>query len=225
MVLAGPQKDGLRARKKERTRQDLLRAAVELFDEKGYEHTTVDDIVDRAEYSRSTFFRYFGSKEEVVIGHPLDALDTLRSMLGLHVDDPAEQDFELIKGILTQQTLDLTSNVPELEAACVRLWHSEPSLMASYVRVNVEAEREIARFLSRGRVAPGAEPDLESHAMAIAMIGVIRSAFAVLAAYPVADDAGVAATLANGFELFEHCWPPAAVPKPSKSARRGRAAR
>lgn len=56
----------LRARKRARTREEIVTAAYRLFAEHGYATVTVDDIVDAAEVSRSTFFRYFGDKQEVV---------------------------------------------------------------------------------------------------------------------------------------------------------------
>src|SRR6266568_8011907 len=71
----------LRERKKEQTRVDIVRAAVKLFRERGYETTTVDDIVDAANYSRSTFFRYFGSKEDVLFGSLPELLEGIRGTL------------------------------------------------------------------------------------------------------------------------------------------------
>ncbi len=44
----------------------LVSAAFELFDERGYDDTTVDDIAARAGVGRTTFFRYYGSKEAVI---------------------------------------------------------------------------------------------------------------------------------------------------------------
>jgi AcrR family transcriptional regulator len=51
---------------KQTARERLARAAFELFDERGYEQTTVDDIADRAGVGRTTFFRHYRSKEEVI---------------------------------------------------------------------------------------------------------------------------------------------------------------
>jgi AcrR family transcriptional regulator len=212
---------GLRERKKERTRQDLLRAAVELFDEKGYENTTVDDIVDRAEYSRSTFFRYFGSKEDVVIGKNLELLDEFEQYLQDHENDPADDDFKVVKSILSSQWLELTANAPELEAACVRLWTSEPSLMASYLRVNMAAELALGRFLSRERTGHGAEVDVEGNAMAIALLGVLRSLIAGLSTKALRDNASVGDALERGFAMFERCWPPAVSPRRPRRRARG----
>jgi AcrR family transcriptional regulator len=47
--------------------------AVELFTKNGYDETTIDDICGVAGISRSTFFRYFGSKEDVLLGEIADA--------------------------------------------------------------------------------------------------------------------------------------------------------
>ena len=65
---------GLRERKKARTRAAIQRHALRLFEERGYEETTVSDIADAVEISESTFFRYFPTKEAVVMWDGLDPL-------------------------------------------------------------------------------------------------------------------------------------------------------
>lgn len=60
--------------KAERTRAALLRAALELFDERGYEQTTAAAIAERAGVTEMTFFRYFPSKDSVLIDDPYDPL-------------------------------------------------------------------------------------------------------------------------------------------------------
>jgi AcrR family transcriptional regulator len=57
---------GLRARKRQQTRDRLTRAAMALFLERGFEATTLDDIATAADISRRSFFHYFASKEDVV---------------------------------------------------------------------------------------------------------------------------------------------------------------
>lgn len=74
-----------RERKKEETRQKLLEAARALFHTNGYDATTVEEITERADVAKGTFFNYFSSKEALLgelavwhIGQLRDALDVAR---------------------------------------------------------------------------------------------------------------------------------------------------
>ena len=64
--------DGLRERKKAKTRAAIRQHALRLFREQGYSATTIEQIADAAEVSPATFFRYFPTKEDVVLQDDLD---------------------------------------------------------------------------------------------------------------------------------------------------------
>jgi AcrR family transcriptional regulator len=69
----------LRDRKKARTKQAIVEAALTLFAEHGFDAVTVADIADAAEVGRSTFFRYFPDKREVLFDDDGEGLDALRA--------------------------------------------------------------------------------------------------------------------------------------------------
>ncbi|MFJ3303249.1 TetR/AcrR family transcriptional regulator [Streptomyces sp. NPDC086549] len=72
---------GLRERKKIKTRETIRAATYALIKEQGFDATTIEQIADRAEVSPSTVFRYFPTKEDIVITDEYDPLmaEELRS--------------------------------------------------------------------------------------------------------------------------------------------------
>jgi AcrR family transcriptional regulator len=70
-----------RERKKQQTRQLLVDAAISLFDEKGYEATTTEDISERADVSQRTFFRHFPVKEAVLYADMDDYINETESLV------------------------------------------------------------------------------------------------------------------------------------------------
>ena len=65
---------GLRERKKIKLRRSVQQEALRLFAEQGYEDTTVEQIADAADISTTTFYRYFPTKEDVVLDDDYDPI-------------------------------------------------------------------------------------------------------------------------------------------------------
>ena len=80
---------GLRERKKRATRNAIRDAAMRLFEQDGFTHTTFDRIAEAADVSRATVFSYFPTKEEIVIGEGAAAIGALAATLA---ERPAGQD-------------------------------------------------------------------------------------------------------------------------------------
>jgi AcrR family transcriptional regulator len=62
-------------------RDTLAQAAVTLFAGRWYEQTTIDDITERAGVGRTTFFRYYRSKEDVIFPDHERLLEQVRNRL------------------------------------------------------------------------------------------------------------------------------------------------
>jgi AcrR family transcriptional regulator len=75
-------------RKRRQARQRIIEAARELFLERGFDGVSVGDIAERAEVGRTTFFRHFGDKQEVVFAKEQELLDTIAAA-GQADDSPA----------------------------------------------------------------------------------------------------------------------------------------
>ena len=74
-------KPGLRERKKQQTRENIARVALQLFAERGYEETTLADIAEAADVSPRTIFAYYESKEDILFCEEGRFLDMLKQML------------------------------------------------------------------------------------------------------------------------------------------------
>jgi AcrR family transcriptional regulator len=72
---------GLRERKRRKTRETIIKVALELFVERGYEETTIAEIADAAEISPRTIFAYFPSKEDILFYDMPEALERLAQVL------------------------------------------------------------------------------------------------------------------------------------------------
>jgi AcrR family transcriptional regulator len=76
-----PSKPGLRARKKQQTRDTIGRVALRLFADRGYDETTLAEIAEAADVAPRTIFAYFDSKEDILFSEESGYLDELKRML------------------------------------------------------------------------------------------------------------------------------------------------
>lgn len=93
-------KPSLRERKKQRTADDLLDAALQLFNDRGYDEVTVEEICELAEVSRATFFRYYGSKAGLVTEINRRLADQVREQLAAMPDATATDRLFAVQALL-----------------------------------------------------------------------------------------------------------------------------
>lgn len=187
---------GLRERKKLQTRLDIVRGLLDLLAQKPYDEITVDDIVDRANCSRSTFFRYFNGKEDVLFSDATERLATLLNSLdGI---DGRSDPLAAVRDRITETVLDFVSVAPDLEAACVSYWFTEPSLHRRFLELVLEAEQRVAEFFAASWRVPPGERD-QCGVLAAGVLGIARVAIRS----QLWDEAALRRTLSRGFDLLE----------------------
>jgi AcrR family transcriptional regulator len=162
---------GLRERKKARTRASLREHALRLFREQGYQATTVEQIAAAAEVSPSTFFRYFPTKEDVVLQ---DDMDT--RLLEAFARQPAElAPIPAIRAALRETWRSFTPEEWELIREGGLLSMQVPEIRA---RTMNELSRIIAVMSDALARRVGRPPDdLRVRVLAGAVMGVMMSVF------------------------------------------------
>jgi AcrR family transcriptional regulator len=164
-----------RERKKRQTRDALVRAALKLFDAKGYEQTAVREITDAVDVSERTFFRYFASKENLVLSFVKDGTDVIVRALAAR---PAEEEpLTALRNAFRDSMHSLTGDDdhPDEEAAYLlvfKLIDSTPSLIAAQLRYRYTHDDEFVRVLARRE---GVDPvtDLRPRLVAMVFGGIV----------------------------------------------------
>jgi AcrR family transcriptional regulator len=160
---------GLRERKKARTRASLREHALRLFREQGYQATTVEQIAAAAEVSPSTFFRYFPTKEDLVLQ---DDMDT-RMIAALEQQPPELGPVAAVRGAIREvfgtysaadmaivsETIRLSMTVPEIRARSMDEFGRTISVVAEAV----------------GKRAGRSADDMAVRAVAGAIVGVMMA--------------------------------------------------
>jgi len=134
---------GLRERKKIKTRQTIRREAFRLIDENGYAATTVEPIAEAADVSPSTFFRYFPSKESLLLADDLDPLilDALKAQPpDLSLIQAFRRAYQAVMAHLPADQLEFEStrqrlifSIPELKAAMYDEYYRTVNVMAELI--------------------------------------------------------------------------------------------
>ncbi|AKZ53450.1 putative TetR-family transcriptional regulator [Streptomyces ambofaciens ATCC 23877] len=143
---------GLRARKTERTREAIGDAAVALFLEHGFDRVSVSDIAAAAEISKPTLFRYFPTKEDLVLhrfaDHQGEAARVVRDR-GPGTEPVTALHRHFRSGLDRNDPVTGLNDHPEV-VAFHRLVFTTPSLAGRLTRYQLEDEESLADALGTG---------------------------------------------------------------------------
>jgi AcrR family transcriptional regulator len=157
---------GLRERKKAKTRLAIREHAMALFKDQGYDKTTVEQIAAAAEVSPSTFFRYFPSKEEVVLQDDYDAL----LIAAFHAQQVGVPPLQALRNAISEVFLSMPEGQQAQEAERIRLMTEVPELRARMLAQVSEMLQMLAEAVAE-RVGRQSD-DFEVRTFAGALVGV-----------------------------------------------------
>ncbi|MBZ4486970.1 TetR/AcrR family transcriptional regulator [Microbacterium sp. cx-55] len=132
-------------------RNDVVAAALDLFARQGFEATSVDQIAQAAGISRSTFFRQFGGKDDVVFADHEELLERLRTYLSGEHADPWEAVCEASLQVFRHFAAD-----PELARRRYTVVRGVPALRDREIVTVFRYERLFDEYLRRS--LPGLDP-------------------------------------------------------------------
>ncbi|MEV5650190.1 TetR/AcrR family transcriptional regulator [Nocardia sp. NPDC052254] len=203
----------LRERKKLRIRQALVDTALELFAERGFDHTTLDELCDAVDVSKRTFFRNFASKEDV-------AMAPLRDLWAAFLEDLASREsgtgslFRTLRdSLLTAVDRMPADGWPARAARSHRLAQSTPSMAANNLQFCDRTVRE-ALVILRDRFGTDSSTDQRPRlALDIAVAAFHRALDTWSTGRPgELDTATLAARIRDSFAAVPDALTLAAVP-------------
>jgi AcrR family transcriptional regulator len=174
---------GLRERKRHRTRRDLQTAAIRLMSSQGFANTTVEQIADAAEVSPRTFFRYFPTKEAVLLTDLQD--DAIARLLAAAPDE-----LDIIDAYRSAVQTAFTSLSEEqwrIERERMRLVITTPELgIGSMLPRAIRPLTDAAAFIARRLALPGDDPRAQVYA-AVLMAATAGAAVPLLGRFATGD--------------------------------------
>jgi TetR/AcrR family transcriptional regulator, regulator of mycofactocin system len=172
MLTAMARPTRLMDRRRQDARAEIVAIALELFVRDGFEATTVETIAGAAGCATRTFYRYFGSKEDVMFHDLPDVIAGLGQVLDARLaagvpEWPAVCE-SLIDFIGRFDASDARTAIQRME-----LWLQEPALKARYLQYVAQTEAVVVHALCRHR-GTSADQDDVAKLMAVAAVGAYR---------------------------------------------------
>lgn len=155
---------GLRQRTRDAVRQQIADVALVMFDEQGFAETTVDEIAAAVDISPRSFFRYFASKEDVVLDDPMIYGEPVRQRLAESLESMPVWD--ALRSAF-QTAVDVGESNPEWALRATRVMISSPSLRARNTEKHLAWMTVLVPLVAA--VLTGPEEERQYHARAITL--------------------------------------------------------
>jgi AcrR family transcriptional regulator len=191
---------GLRERKRIAAMRRIQETALDLFDERGFDAVTIEQIAESAEVSPSSVYRYFGTKEQLVLHDEFDLqlLDVIETELASH------QPVDAVRRAISTLMAQFFGRDETLARRKIRYWAEEPALQAAAAQQSDQFALVVAAALADAAGRPADDLDVQVIATTLvwALIAATRHWYATGFANPLEHELQRALTVVeNGLQL------------------------
>jgi AcrR family transcriptional regulator len=194
---SGVESTDRRTRRSAETRERLFHAAVQLFAQKGFAETTVEDITNAADVGKGTFFNYFPSKEHILIAFSDMQLGKLQRFV-----EAAREGNEPMRSFFRTMSQQMTSEpakTPEVVRALLQANLSSSSVRNVMREKNARGEQLLSQLVQIGQERGEFRRDVE----AIEIARVFRQqTFGTLLLWSVYGDDSLAERLERAIDIL-----------------------
>jgi AcrR family transcriptional regulator len=172
---------GLRERKKARTRSAIQACAMRLFREQGYDATTIEQIIEAADVSETTFYRYFPTKEDVVLDDDYDPM----LIQAFQAQPPEVPPVQALRAAFAEAFAGMTAQQQAKQKERIALSLTVPRLRAAMLDQISQAIQLLARAMAER--ADRRPDDFAVRTVAGAIVGAALAVSGGVADDPEAD--------------------------------------
>ncbi|WP_036955174.1 TetR/AcrR family transcriptional regulator [Luteimicrobium xylanilyticum] len=187
---------GLREQWRRSAMQTIQERALDLFDERGFAAVTIEQVAAAADVSPSSVYRYFGTKEGLLVADEFDSMDdgALAALL-----DPADPVGSMVRVVQRYEAPDDAEGSGATARRRVRYFFTEPSVRAAVCGVLDRAAGRVAPLLTAGGLT-ATQARVVAHAVAFGYFAALESWF---------DDGGqrpIAGYVEEGLAPLRRIW-------------------
>ncbi|WP_329002535.1 TetR/AcrR family transcriptional regulator [Kribbella sp. NBC_00709] len=185
---------GLRERWRVKARRTIQERALDLFDERGFDAVTIEEIAAAAEVSPSSVYRYFGTKEGLLVADEFDTMSQEALDEILDVDDPVGSMIQIVRAY--EQA---PADAEPMSLRRIRYFFKEPSIRTAFCASLDRASQRIAPMMTGGHLTE-TQARVAANALVFGYFSALEQWYLDDGVRPVAD------YVAEGLEPLRPIW-------------------
>jgi AcrR family transcriptional regulator len=178
---------GLRERWRINAMRTIQERALDLFDERGFDAVTIEEIAAAAEVSPSSVYRYFGTKEGLIVADEFDSWSSEAVKDILDVNDPVGSLLQVVVNYEAAPAQDTTADTQKGPWRRVRYFFQEPSVRMAACAALDRAGQRIAPLMMTGGHLTETQARVAANALVFGYFGALEQWYRDGGVHPIAQ--------------------------------------